>query len=424
MKQLTVFGVLALLLSVSMVDCSKKGGEEPDDLADTTGLITIKYIDTLPAGTPFKHPGTLHTDDDFARIKAALGSNMSPWMEGYAMLKNNKHAATTYIANPVVKLIRGGNSREEPEPDNYSRAFNDVAAAYQTALRWKIEGDTTYAEKSIEILNAWASTCTKLSGDPNVFLAAGFYGYQFAVAGELMSTYKHWKPEDLAAYKQWMMTVFYPMNHSFLKEHNGACIDHYWANWDLGNIASVMAIGILTDNRTLYNEAVNYLQRGGGNGNLRKAIYYIHKNEGLAQLQESGRDQGHATLVMAMLGTICEMAWNQGDDFYGFNDNSVLKASEYTAKYNVALLSVPFKQYDYHDCDTTIAQTVISDVERGTVRPIWSMFYNHYVKRKGMTASYTLLGVNTTFPEGGGGDYGPNSGGFDQLGFGTLMFSR
>jgi hypothetical protein len=85
---------------------------------------------------------------------------------------------------------------------------------------------------------------------------------------------------------------------------------------------------------------------------------------------------------------------------------------------------VPFKEYDYHDCDTTVAQTVISDVERGTVRPIWSMFYNHYVKRKGMTAPYTLLGVNTTYPEGGGGDYGPNSGGYDQLGFGTLMFSR
>jgi hypothetical protein len=52
------------------------------------------------------------------------------------------------------------------------------------------------------------------------------------------------------------------------------------------------------------------------------------------------------------------------------------------------------------------------------------MIYNHYVKRKGMTAPYTLLGVNTTQPEGGGGDYGPNSGGFDQLGFGTLMYSR
>lgn len=26
--------------------------------------------------------------------------------------------------------------------------------------------------------------------------------------------------------------------------------------------------------------------------------------------------------------------------------------------------------------------------------------------------------------DGGAGDYGPNSGGFDQLGFGTLMFAK
>jgi hypothetical protein len=26
-------------------------------------------------------------------------------------------------------------------------------------------------------------------------------------------------------------------------------------------------------------------------------------------------------------------------------------------------------------------------------------------------------------PEGGGGDYGPNSGGYDQTGYGTLMYT-
>jgi hypothetical protein len=34
------------------------------------------------------------------------------------------------------------------------------------------------------------------------------------------------------------------------------------------------------------------------------------------------------------------------------------------------------------------------------------------------------MGVEAVAPEGGGGDYGPTSGGFDQLGFGTLMYAR
>ncbi|MBO9200543.1 MULTISPECIES: alginate lyase family protein [Niastella] len=425
MKRLAFLAVIALLLSVSIVNCSKKGGEEYDELYDTTNIAgAVKYIDTLPPGSPLFHGG-LNVTGDFDRIKLAIAAKDVTILAGYNKLIANKHADSTYGLNgPVDTLIRGGNSREEPKPDNYSKAFNDAAAAYQLAIRWKIDGKTGYANKAIQILNAWAATCKQLSGDPNVFLAAGFYGYQFALAGELMRDYNGWKPEDFQAYKQWMLTVFYQKNHSFLTNHNDACIDHYWANWDLGNIASVMAIGILTDNRSMYNEAVNYLQRGAGNGNLRKAIYYVHKDEGLAQLQESGRDQGHATLVMAMLGTICEMAWNQGDDFYGFNDNAVLKAAEYTAKYNVANEEVPFKTYNYPDCDTTIVQSVISDDERGTVRPFYAMIYNHYVKRKGLRAPYTERGVNSCYPEGGGGDYGPNSGGFDQLGFGTLLYTR
>jgi LPXTG-motif cell wall-anchored protein len=58
------------------------------------------------------------------------------------------------------------------------------------------------------------------------------------------------------------------------------------------------------------------------------------------------------------------------------------------------------------------------------VRPIWAMIANHYTKRRGLAASYVTRAAAKAAPEGGGGDYGPNSGGFDQLGFGTLAFSR
>ena len=54
---------------------------------------------------------------------------------------------------------------------------------------------------------------------------------------------------------------------------------------------------------------------------------------------------------------------------------------------------------------------------------MWESLYNHYVKEKGLSGTYTQMAAGTVRPEGGGGDYGPNSGGFDQLGFGTLMCS-
>lgn len=57
-------------------------------------------------------------------------------------------------------------------------------------------------------------------------------------------------------------------------------------------------------------------------------------------------------------------------------------------------------------------------------RPIWAMIANHYTKRRGLDASYLTRAAAKAAPEGGGGDYGPNSGGYDQLGFGTLAFTR
>lgn len=423
--------VLLFAGSIFLLNCSKKdaANQVPDPTDPPQG--TALSIDTLAPGAPMKHVGGLHTAADFARIKTKLNENAQPWLSGYDKLLANSHAQLSYTPNPPEKLVRGGGSAEEPDPDNYSRAFNDVAAAYQLALRWKISGDNTYAQKSIQILNAWASTCKRISGDSNAQLAAGIYGYQFALTGELMRDYSNWQAADFKAYQKWMTDVFYPINKDFLNRHNGTCDSHYWANWDMCNLASIMAIGILTDNRSMYNYTINYLQRGNGNGNWFKAINYVFdgENAGLAQLQESGRDQGHATLVIALMSTISQMAWNQGDDFYGLDNNRFLKACEYTAKYNVARLGVPFHEYTRlwaANCAQSEVHKVVSDNSRGTVRPMWSAAYFHYAKIKKVAESearYTALGVQTTLPEGGGGDYGPNSGGFDQLGFGTLMYS-
>lgn len=367
----------------------------------------------------FVHPGMLHTQADFDRIKLKVDAEAQPWIAGWNILIKNSHASLTYKPNPVVKLIRGGSSREEPNPDNYARAFNDVAAAYQCAIRWKVTGDRAYADKAVEILNAWASTCERISGNSNVMLAAGIYGYQFANAAEIMRNYEGWATADFEAFKQWLLDVFYPLSSGFLKFHNGTCISHYWANWDLANLANIMAVGILTDRADIYNEAIEYLINGAGNGQLKKAIYFIHP-DGLGQMQESGRDQGHATLCIGLLGEICEMGWNQGDDLYGYDDNRVLKGAEYEAKYNYAGLSVPFQPYN--NCDN-VNHTVISDNGKGNRRPIWERIYNHYIVRQKLSSPYVEMAARVHRPEVGGGDYGPNSGGFDQLGFGTLLYT-
>jgi hypothetical protein len=48
------------------------------------------------------------------------------------------------------------------------------------------------------------------------------------------------------------------------------------------------------------------------------------------------------------------------------------------------------------------------------------LIYNHYVNIEGIDAPYVSKIAPIVRPEGGGGNYGPNSGGFDSLGFATL----
>ncbi|MEV8015941.1 alginate lyase family protein [Streptomyces sp. NPDC086554] len=376
--------------------------------------LTDEKADAAPAS--FAHPGMLHNAGDLNRAKVKVAAGAAPWTAGRQKLTANAHSAATWKPNPRAVIIRGG------EGQNYPTLYNDIHAAYQNALRWRIGGSAAHGDTARDILNAWSATLTRVTGNADRFLAAGIYGYQFANAAELMRGYDGF---DLDRFKSMLLKVFYPLNDDFLRNHNGACITNYWANWDLCNMASVMAIGILCDDKAKYDRAVDYFKNGAGNGSIKKAVPFVYDGEGLAQWQESGRDQGHTVMGMGLMGAICEMAWNQGDDLYGHDGNRFMKAAQYVAKYNLGQ-DVPFTKYTW-GTGTNCAyreQTVVSDAGRGQARPVWDLLHFHYARRRRLSVPYITALAEKVRPEGGGGDYGPNSGGFDQLGFGTLLYAK
>ena len=165
---------------------------------------------------PFVHPGLLHTEADFVRMRAKVEAGEEPWLSGWKKLEESRHAQLGYHPRPLEIVLRGGPGQ------NFPVLFNDIHAAYQLALRWKVSGDRKYAEKSIEILNAWSEKLKAIEGNANRFLAAGIYGYQFANAAEIMRTYRGWQPRDFARFRKMMIEVFYPVNETFLFGRHGA----------------------------------------------------------------------------------------------------------------------------------------------------------------------------------------------------------
>jgi hypothetical protein len=195
-------------------------------------------------------------------------------------------------------------------PASAARHPGDTRPSRPFRSAQEISPTTANGDAAVRILNAWSATLTTVTGNADRFLAAGIYGYQFANAAELMRGYAGF---DLARFKTMMLNVFYPLNNDFLVNHNGACITNYWANWDLCNMNSILAIGILCDDGAKYDQAVNYFKSGAGNGAITKAVPFLYNSQGLAQWQESGRDQGHTMMGMGRMGAFCEMAWSQGE---------------------------------------------------------------------------------------------------------------
>lgn len=435
--------------------------------------LTMPETPTTPdvnATYTFNHPCAMYTADDFARVKAELTGNTIPEVtQAFAALKSSPYSSLSRMPEPQELIVRGDPKGTGIDKENYAYAMRDAAAAYQTALIWKLSGDEAYAKKSIEIMNAWALKCKKItSNDANQVLAAGAQGYTFACAAEMMLGYSGWNAGDVAKFKQWMLDVFAPKNKDFL-EHKDAntCAKHYWSNWDLVNMCSYMAIGILTENSDMVNYVVNYFYKGAGNGCINYLITGdflqdpLGSGEMLAQDQESGRDQGHAQMSAMVTANLAQMAYSLYEqnklnadaaklDFFAANDNALLKLGEYVALSNlrsgtdnankegqwlVSATKMPFNKLEYcvgcscRDKNHSAVHTSLADdTGRGSVRPGWEIFYNHYAKVKGLSSGFIYVKqmADKMRPECGPGDsrYGNNSGAFDQLGWSTLMLYR
>ena len=381
----------------------------------------VFQVNMTPSASPyvtFVHPGALHTQADFDRMASKVTANAQPWKADYDILVNSPWAQTWWPSYDVDYIVRGSSG------NNYTRSQQDAQAIYELALRWKITGDSAYADKAVQIANVW-SGLLGIQGDTNQSLAAGICGYLFASGGEILSTYSGWPATEKQAYKDMMMRVFYPANFDFLwRQHDTFWREggntHYRLNWCTANMASMAAIGILCDNRAVYQQAVDFFKYGPNNGRVDRAAWYMHPG-GLGQGEEAGRDQGHNLGGWHAMALLCQMAWNQGDDLFGYDNNRVLRAFEYNAKFNL-WNDVPYARHQ--TCDLGYTEGGVSGVTRGIGQYFqYELVYNHYVNVKGLAAPWSKLAADATRPEPRP-DVSIHPSQVDWLGLGSLTYSR
>lgn len=352
----------------------------------------------------FVHPGGLHTIDDLNRMRDMVAAGQHPWIEGWDELLKDPLAQNTFVSRAFSNL---GNSRQ--------KASIEAHAAYLNTIRWYVSGDESYARCAINICNAWSAVVNQVPTKKEESGLDAIPIAEFAMTAEILRTCDLWEAKDFERFKNMMLKYWYPVCRDFLLYHNGANVDYYWTNWDACNIMALVSIGILCDNEAIYNEGINYYKNGLGNGNIRNAVPYLHQMPDgsiLGQWQESGRDQEHAQLGVGFMASVCQMAWNQGDDLFSFDNNRLLAGSEYVAAHNM-MRPVPFQNYDNSQGLNNHWGSVNGLGNLGG-RPIWEMVYNHYEVLKGIPAPNTKRMAELLRPEHGSKDH---------FGYGTLTFT-
>jgi lysophospholipase L1-like esterase len=367
-------------------------------------LLAFGFFLSIPpvrsAQEEFIHPGLLHSRSDIQRMKVAVLTEKGPIFEGFKLLEKSAYAQADYrMRGPFPEWGRAPNIRT-------GETESDGLAVYQNALMWTITGRKVHADKAIHMLNSWVGSLKKVTGIDGV-LASGLQGFMFVNAAELLRyTDSGWSEEDANRCGQWFLDAWDPTIEHYAYFANG--------NWETAALQTRMAIAVYCNNRTMFEDTIRYAVAGAGNGSIPHMIVYP-----TGQCQETTRAQHYAQLGIGLLGCAAEVAWNQGVDLYGWNDNRILKGYEYTAKYGLGE-EVPYQHYldrtgKYGIGGRHKNYTEISTISRGSFSPIFERILNHYSARRGIPVPYSTRVVKMKSPEAFNNDH---------LGLGTLTHRR
>mgnify|MGYP002622927189 CR=1 FL=1 len=413
----------------------------------------VEAVDDYPTNRGFKHPGGLHTQADFDRIKQQLADGNEKVTAAYKVLKAAAYSQSSCQTYPAETIIRGGSG------ENYINAARGATIAYQNALRWKIDGTKANADAAVRVLMAWCNTTKAISGTSDQCLARGLYGYQFAQAAELMRDYEGWSREDFRKFQRWMLDVWYPGCIGFLRNRNGTWENsgkwwqapgHYWSNWGLCNALAVISIGVLCDDVFIYNQGMSFIKYDQVGtfkdprtadpilndgltefwGNLVVTTSESELETGaygkLGQTNESGRDTGHAAMALGLAIDIAHQGWNQGDDLFSYMDHRIAAGIEYVAAQTQSVEGLPWTNYSYGTNGIYYTDsrcwTMTGPALGAQMRPYWGTVIGHYEGVKGVKMPFSELAYNEMGIDAGG--QGGTSGGYDHLGYSVLMNTR
>ncbi|MFD9539972.1 alginate lyase family protein [Streptomyces sp. NPDC060022] len=278
---------------------------------------------TAAAPAAFTHPGVLVSRSQLDFVRAKVQAGAQPWKGAYDQMLASKYASLTRTAKPRAVVECGSYSNP-----NYgcTDEREDAIAAYTLSLAWYIGQDSRYAQKAIQIMDAWSNVITDHTNS-NAPLQTGWAGSSWPRAAEIIKyTYSSWP--NSGRFGTMLRNVYLP------EVTNGS---HSNGNWELSMTEAAIGIAVFLEDRAAYDKAVTKF-RGRvpayiyvtADGSLPKAApgsgldtrdeiirYWQGQStfmDGLSQ--ETCRDLTHTGYGLSAISHIAETSRIQGQDLY------------------------------------------------------------------------------------------------------------
>ncbi|MGX9884668.1 alginate lyase family protein [Streptomyces sp. NPDC002276] len=296
------------------------------------------------APTTFVHPGVdvSRSQLDFARTEAL--ADAQPWKGAYDQMMASSYASLSRTPKPRAVVECGSYSNP-----NYgcTDEREDAIAAYTDALAWYITKDARYAQKSIEIMDAWSATITSHTNS-NAPLQTGWAGASWPKAAEIIKYTYTGTWTNSARFSTMLRNVYLPeiINGS---NSNG--------NWELTMMDAAIGIAVFLEDRTSYDKAMAlfrtrtaayiYLASDGSvpktvpSQNLDTTAKIVSYWQGQSTFvtgltQETCRDFTHTGYGLSSISHVAETSRIQGTDLYGTDVGERLRqALGFQAKYQL-----------------------------------------------------------------------------------------
>jgi hypothetical protein len=361
----------------------------------------------------FRHPMTVTSPEEISIVKDRIVKGIEPQASAFKALILAANSQLYFIPNPpdTMNIISGKDSGDDKNTlEMRVPLWNNCSAAYTSALAYTYTGEPKYAQKAIEVLNAWARKGTIFSGNGR-YLQIGAWFTPMLYAADLLYYYDGWSVEDRAVFKKWwteqcLVNTFEIMVNKL-------------NNFKDAGILGTMAASIVFEDEKLLEKSLNELLLTFQVNPLADSKYRSWKmkkdSNGVYLTLEVDRNLGRSGLTYTLLSMTTtvqnmEMARYAGYDFWtaktpqGANYQGVI---EQCFKWSVAGETFPW--YTNPDNDKTLQvnsyELANSNCSMPTSmnewlninRPVQGSQGDEYVTlNKGNIFNYTVTGIGET----------------------------